>query len=355
MRAILRKIYTSVISLKVIWGVIFKRRKSAEVCFCGAQEGSSGGPLVKSSLLISEFGQSYTNFGALYTFSGMPYLSSKVLRLAKKRGIPIVHNQNGVFYKAWYDVGWEKRNLEMLNFYRAADVILFQSKFCYRAASKFLGESSAEKVLLYNSVDTTIFRPREVEHRNDKFTFLIASKIGKRMGRLRGAIIGLKYAIRAGLQCRLIIAGPMHDSVHRQVRELVYNLNLHKYVEIYGAYSRQMAPVLFSSADAFISLNYNDSCPNSILEALASGLPIIYSNTGGTPELVSHDCGVALDCEQSWELICFPADELVGPAMLEVANNLEKMKIACRERAINNYELQHWLKAHREIFRKVMI
>ena len=40
-------------------------------------------------------------------------------------------------------------------------------------------------------------------------------------------------------------------------------------------------------------LKYKDPCPNSVIEAMSCGLPILYSNSGGLPELVNNRCGVA--------------------------------------------------------------
>ena len=38
-------------------------------------------------------------------------------------------------------------------------------------------------------------------------------------------------------------------------------------------------------------LKYKDPCPNSVIEAMSCGLPILYSNSGGLPELVNNGCG----------------------------------------------------------------
>ena len=38
--------------------------------------------------------------------------------------------------------------------------------------------------------------------------------------------------------------------------------------------------------DAFILPSLSESCSNSLLEAMAAGLPVIASHTGGNPELV---------------------------------------------------------------------
>lgn len=53
-------------------------------------------------------------------------------------------------------------------------------------------------------------------------------------------------------------------------------------------------PRLLRACEAFVFLAENEACPNVVLEALASGLPVLYRDSGGTPELVG-DCGVAVD------------------------------------------------------------
>ncbi|OGV58790.1 MAG: hypothetical protein A2X49_15400 [Lentisphaerae bacterium GWF2_52_8] len=43
------------------------------------------------------------------------------------------------------------------------------------------------------------------------------------------------------------------------------------------------------SSDVLIFPSESDYCPNTVLEAMASGLPVWYHNSGGTPELVRRD------------------------------------------------------------------
>jgi glycosyltransferase involved in cell wall biosynthesis len=53
-------------------------------------------------------------------------------------------------------------------------------------------------------------------------------------------------------------------------------------------------PALLRSCTALLTLSENETCPNVVLEALASGLPILYRASGGTPEVVGN-CGAAVD------------------------------------------------------------
>ncbi len=53
-------------------------------------------------------------------------------------------------------------------------------------------------------------------------------------------------------------------------------------------------PVILRSCDALLTLSENEACPNVVLEGLASGLPVLYKASGGTPEVVGS-CGAAVE------------------------------------------------------------
>lgn len=45
---------------------------------------------------------------------------------------------------------------------------------------------------------------------------------------------------------------------------------------------------LYSLADAFVTPAIEDNLPNTVMEALASGTPVVAFNTGGIPDMVDH-------------------------------------------------------------------
>jgi glycosyltransferase involved in cell wall biosynthesis len=61
-----------------------------------------------------------------------------------------------------------------------------------------------------------------------------------------------------------------------------------------GHLGREAMARALRSCDVFLNLSENESCPNVVLEALASGLPVLFRDSGGVPELVA-DCGCAVD------------------------------------------------------------
>lgn len=78
-------------------------------------------------------------------------------------------------------------------------------------------------------------------------------------------------------------------SERRGIEGIVDELNLLKEVSFIGRRS-DVKEILYSS-DIFIHSSLGEGCSNAILEAMAAGLPIIASNTGGTSEVVDNSVG----------------------------------------------------------------
>jgi glycosyltransferase involved in cell wall biosynthesis len=63
-------------------------------------------------------------------------------------------------------------------------------------------------------------------------------------------------------------------------------------------------PSLYKAANVLLHVSSLDNSPYSILEAMASSLPIIASKVGGIPELVAHEkSGFLIDYGNSWEYV----------------------------------------------------
>jgi glycosyltransferase involved in cell wall biosynthesis len=87
-------------------------------------------------------------------------------------------------------------------------------------------------------------------------------------------------------QARLTIAGTGPELSRLQT--LVAELALQNSVRFAGRIANEDIPDLYASADCLLNPSTVDNMPISILEAFASGVPVVSTCAGGIPDLVEH-------------------------------------------------------------------
>src|SRR6185369_2035081 len=118
-------------------------------------------------------------------------------------------------------------------------------------------------------------------------------------------------------------------------------------VTLSGAYVQADAPQIFRSASLLLHTKYNDPCPTVVLEAMASGLPVVYSASGGVPELVGADAGIGIGAPLDFEHDHPPDPEALAAAVLTVAERLDDFGEAARRRAVERFDVRAWVQRHR--------
>ena len=86
---------------------------------------------------------------------------------------------------------------------------------------------------------------------------------------------------------------------------------------------------------------------------MSSGLPVIYSDSGGTPEIVG-DAGISLNVENSFEKYHVPKLEDITTGMIKIYKNHIIYSKNARNRAVNNFGIENWLNQHNELFNKLL-
>lgn len=291
-------------------------------------------------------------FNLIYTINGY-YPDYAVCKSAKRLGIPIVYNANGVYYKAWYGPGWEKENEALRRAYMISDYVVFQSRFSKLSAETFLGKPPDKWEILYNPVDTAKFVPEDFA--DEQRLTLLAMGNHLSFHRLEVPVRALKILMKKGINARLIIAGYLkkgygYFNVDGNIQKLVSSLGLGETVEFLSPYDEDEVVKIYQSAHILVHMQYNDVCPSAVIEAMACGLPVVYSSSGGTPELVGVSAGIGLPVQLDWDYYRVPDPEEVTSSIIKVAQNRKAMSSAARNRAVQNFDIRHWAERHRQIF-----
>jgi glycosyltransferase involved in cell wall biosynthesis len=305
----------------------------------GADDVVLGGA-VKLQLLERAFPNAPRDFNTLYLVSSsLPLEAAALARLARQRGV-FVWNQNGVAYRGWYGPGWQEVNRPMRGLLHEADHVFFQSAFCKLGSDRFLGERTGPWEILHNPVDVERFTPAPRPQR--PLTLLLGGSQYQRY-RLDTALDTLELVRRERPDARLIVTGALSFDGSFDLR------GLGDAVELTGPYTQHEAPELMRRADLLLHTKVNDPCPTVVLEAMASGLPVVYSATGGTPELVGPDAGVGVDAPLDWERDNPPAPAALADGVLRVAQEIDERGAAARARA-EQFDARAWVERHREVF-----
>ena len=347
-----RKLLLLNVFLQVFLNFILRKFVNQEnlprIFYSGAKKGNLGGSLAKTKKLNNFFPEYKFNFNIVYVLSNFPYLHRKSISLLKKQKLPIILNQNGVFYPAWFKEDWEKRNLTLARIYHSADYVFWQSNFCRIASNKFLGKRTDNGEVLYNAVDTERFIPKLKKSRNI-FKLLITGNIRKQNNyRVHVVLEALQKIIKINKFVNLYIAGYIEDIEYFKCE--AEKLGIKEYVFFLGPYSQENAPKIYQNADAYITISYQDNCPSAVIEAMSCGLPVLYSSSGGVPELVGENAGIGLPVPHDWEKIHVPEIENIVNGLFGIIEKKQIFAESARERALNLFDIHSWIKRHQEVF-----
>ena len=107
--------------------------------------------------------------------------------------------------------------------------------------------------------------------------------------------------------------GPCRDTLHR----LATDLKL-RHVEFLGMVDRARMAELYNEADCFLNGSRIDNQPLSILESFASGLPVVTTNAGGIPDMVTSGVtGLIVEMDDHEALARSAIDLLEQPGLAQ--------------------------------------
>jgi glycosyltransferase involved in cell wall biosynthesis len=299
----------------------------------------------KFQRLASRFPNDPTDFTLLYLGSTwLPRDLRPLLWLTRRRGIPFALNQNGVGYPGWAGDAVEEVNRPLRTALAAADHVLYQSEFCKRSADEFLGPPRGAWEVLYNAVDVEHFVP--ARRPPDRGPVLLLGGDQYQAYRLELAVRVLAALVPAHEDARLLVTGRLVAAVEPLVRAL----GLEEKVEVVGEYAQRDAPALFQRAHLLLHTKVNDPCPSLVIEAMATGLPVVYPKSGGVPELVGDEAGIGVPHPDSWDRDRPPQPEALADAVERVLSDLPAYGDRARRRAIERFSLRPWLDRHATLF-----
>ncbi len=138
-----------------------------------------------------------------------------------------------------------------------------------------------------NGVDIEKFHPVDKDKKYSKFSITAGGTLmGKKKG-LRYLIEGFAFFHRQHRESQLTLIGSGDEE--ENLRELAKKLKIQNAVKFVGRKTHDWIAEHLPKFHVFVLPSLSEGMSNSALEALASGLPLILTNTGGTEEILNEN------------------------------------------------------------------
>jgi glycosyltransferase involved in cell wall biosynthesis len=213
---------------------------------------------------------------------------------------------------------------------RLADHVLYQSQFIKGWWEDWYRPAQIPSSVILNGVDLNQYSPAGAHERpSDHYRLLVVE------GSLAGGLdSGLYHAVELAnrlarkFKVELVIVGRVDANTRRKLE----HQDTFK-IKFINAVPREEIPFLERSSHLLFSAEVNPPCPNSVIEALACGLPVIGFDTGSLSELVQGDAGRLVPYGANQWKLEQPDIPSLADAVDEVLQNNDVFRKAAREQA----------------------
>jgi len=217
-----------------------------------------------------------------------------IARLLRRK--VILHNHSGDFNNFWESRNFLGRFYVKFALKRCAKVLV-TSQWWKDYHSKFV---HADRIsVAYNGVkagtyehNTNYQRARHVlTVPRNKVMVLMMGVIGRRKGAY-DIVQAASLAAKMDNSLLFVLIGPDEDVAPGATEELKTIRNearLEDFVQFRGPADERQRYLYYAAADIFLLPSYAENSPMTIIEAMASSLPVISTRVGAIPEMVEHD------------------------------------------------------------------
>ncbi len=192
----------------------------------------------------------------------------------------VVQRLDGVWFKPHE---FETKNVAIKSLYERADAVVWQSDFDRNFVCKWWGHPltrGQKSATISNGIEiepVTQFSSPELAHLRSQYDQVFVCSANwhpqKRLKSNTEAYLHIRKTIAP--KSALIVMGSNPDHVIAD-----------PHVFYTGSVPKDVYMQVYSMANWMIHLAYLDHCPNSVIECLSQGTPVIYPENGGTRELV---------------------------------------------------------------------
>jgi glycosyltransferase involved in cell wall biosynthesis len=274
------------------------------------------------------------------------------LKRVHQRGIRLVQRLDGinwVHHVKWSGIRYTTRAIYgnfMLSLIRErfADKVIYQSQFIKTWWEDWYGVANKPSQVIINGVDLDLYNPNGEHERPDNVyrMLLLEGSLarGLNSGLFHGVAVAEKLAEKFPME--VIVAGTVDEQTQKKLQSKVP-------VKFLGTIQREKIPHLIRSSHLMYCAEVNPPCPNSVIEALACGLPVIGFDSGSLKELVGDSAGVVVPYGANpWKLET-PDISALALSAEKILLEQSQFRGAARKRAESEFGLDKMVESYLKV------
>lgn len=267
----------------------------------------------------------------------------------KFSGVPIIHRLDGLSWlhrqqdlKAFLHGEWGNFLFKFIHSFLATHVV-YQSEFVKNWWDKSGWRKPSSFSIINNGVDLKYFRPNSG----------LSAPIDLLC--VEGTLDYSPYAIELlnYLQVKLIAKSDYKSLVlFGGFQDMRNRERLHPDIDYRGKVAREQLPAIYRDA-VYLSLDVNAACPNTVVEALACGLPVVGYDTGALKELVGEAGEVVDYGGNPWKRET-PDFNALKKGLIMALDNYEKLSEKSKVLSIKKYSFDKVMMSFSDLLNKVL-
>ena len=209
-------------------------------------------------------------------------------------------------------------------------------------------------VTISNPIDTNVYKPNNKENARKKFEFE-PEKLLLLIGamNLKEKRKGFSYLVEAlqyiyenykefGQKIELLTFGKLDRNLEGKIPFKIHQLGQ---IE-----NENQLIALYNSANLYIAPSLQDNLPNTVLESISCGTPVVAFKVGGMTDMITHnENGYLVELKSSKDL----ADGIVK--LLSDSELLKEMGNNCRQKAINQFGKSKVANQYLNLYQKLLL
>jgi glycosyltransferase involved in cell wall biosynthesis len=186
--------------------------------------------------------------------------------------------------------------------FRKSDFVICQSNFWKKNYEVLLPINQRDKFIVINNAINIALYPKVdvLKSKENKINILFLGWVIKEKG-IYELIEAAKLVVAKEKNTRFIIAGKGED--FDNALEMVKENGLTDFFDFKGWVVKEKKSALIQDTHIFVTPTHNEGLSNSLIEAMASGLPCIASNVTSMPDIViNNKIGILFDLHDVQQL-----------------------------------------------------